>query len=569
MKKYNLNQIGFKLIVLTIAVLGLQACKKYPNPPTFNEELDNTVVPSRRVIVISIDGVTGSELKTIAPPTISALLPTSKYSFTTFKSAVATDAATWTSMVTGVPYTKHLVSADDFQPTTDPNSGEHDAVPLRRNVLDYIMSGIGTKTAFISPWANLRNYVKVADYRPIVNTDLAAKDSTIALLSKYEGIGATIVNFREAEAAGANGGYVASNVAYKDAILKADGYIDEIIKAIKARKTFSKEEWLFIITSNHGGSSDNPTNGFLVINNPDLKSFELKKVGFNTPRYNSTSIGAKVSSDNGLYDSGATGSFTVQMQTKFNNTTTYYPIFLSKSSVIAGTVQTGWAWFQQDGSRWGTSFGGSANGSGVGRQQVIGGSIADGKWHTLTMTVKYVNATTRTVSTYTDGVLNNTGNITTHKSLSTLEPLTIGYKTFAGGSLDYYGVNLQYFDVALDQSVIQSNLDLKDITKHPNYSALKGFWKMDEGAEGSFQNLAPVGYNMNLYGAYAWTPLGSDAPSQSTFEGTTGYSLAPAAADIGALMMYWTKTKIDPVFDITGKPFLKDFEVEFLKKSPR
>lgn len=553
------------LLALSLVIAVLAGCKKYPNPPTFNEKLDNTVVPARRVIVISIDGVTGSELKTIAPPAITALLPASKYSFATFKSAVATDAASWTSMLTGVPYAKHLVATDDFQPTSDPNSGEHDAVPIRRNVLDYIMSGIGTKTAFISPWANLRNYVKVADYRPVVNSDLAAKDSTISLLSKYEGIGATMVNFREAEAAGANGGYVASNAAYKDAILKADGYVDEIIKAIKARKTYANEEWLFIITSNHGGSSDNPTAGFMVVNNPSLKSLELKKVGFNAIKYNSNSIGAKAGGDNSFYDSGTTGSFTVQMQTKFNNTTTFYPIFLSKSTPITGSVQTGWAWFQQDGSRWGVSVGGSANGSGISRQQVIGGSIADGNWHTLTMTVKYVNATTRTVTTYTDGVLNNTGNISTHKSLSTTEPLYIGYKTFAGGSLDFYGANLQYYNVALDQSIIQGNLSIKDITKHPNYGNLIGFWKMDEGAEGTFQNTAPSGYNMNLAGPYLWTPLGTDAPSQSNFEGSTGYSLAPAAADIGALMMYWTKTKIDPVFDITGKPFLKDFEAEFLK----
>jgi len=561
---FNKKQI---LLALSLVLVILVGCKKYPNPPSFNEELDNTILPSRKVIVISIDGVTGSELKTIAPPTITALLPTSKYSYATFKSAVATDAATWTSMLTGVPYTKHLVSTDDFQPTSDPNSGEHDAVPIRRNVLDYIMSGIGTKTAFISPWANLRNYVKVADYRPIVGTDLAAKDSTIALLGKYEGIGATMVNFREVESAGANGGYVASNTVYKDAILKADGYVDEIIKAIKARKTYVNEEWLFIITSNHGGSSDNPTNGFLVVNNPSLKSFELKKIGYNSVLYSGKSIFAQVAKDNGLYDAGNGKDFTVQAQIKVLNPSSGYVGFISKGSSYIDE-KTGWTW-----GTWGTASASQWRnylpGNRYGNDH---GSLSDSKWHTLTMSVKK-GTTTRLASYYYDGVLVN-GTSDSYDwntlNLTSALPLRIGWVNVGSGTeLGYYVANLTYFQSALDGPTIQANLNLKDITKHPNYNSLIGFWKMDEGAEGTLQNTAPTGYNMNLSGAYVWTALGTDAPSQSSFQGTTGYSLAPAVADIGALMMYWTKTKIDPVFDISGKPFIKDFEIEFLKKSPR
>jgi len=550
-------------LALSLAVMSIAGCKKYPNPPSFNEELDNSVTPSRKVIVISIDGVTGSELKTIAPPNIMALLPTSKYSFATFKSAVATDAATWTSMLTGVPYTKHLVSTDDFQPTTDPNSGEHDAVPIRRNVLDYIMSGIGTKTAFVSPWANLRNYVKVADYRPIVNTDQAAKDSTIALLGKYEGIGATVVNFREVEAAGANGGYLATNDVYKNAILKADGYIDEIIKAIKARKTYANEEWLFIITSNHGGSSENPTNGFLVVNNPALKSFELKKIGYNSVLFTGTSVFAQVAQDNGLYNAGNDKDFTVQAQVKIIKGGTGYVGFLSKGTGYKDATKnpsggTGWT-FGTWASQWRPYYSGTWFQGDQGR-------LTDVAWHTLTMTVKRVNATTRTAICYYDGVKAATEANWNAQTLTSTDPLRVGFKYCGSGDpMDYYVANLAYFQTALDAPTIQANLNLKDITKHPNYNSLIGFWKMDEGAEGTLQNTAQVGYNMNLSGNYVWNALGADAPSQSTFEGTTGYSLAPAVADIGALMMYWTKTKIDPVFDITGKPFIKDFEKEFLK----
>lgn len=554
----------FQNILFPVAIIAVVAggCKKYDNPPPIFEELETIETIQRKVLVISIDGVTGSELKTIAPPAIEELRKTGKYSYNLLRGAVANDVASWASMVTGVSYSKHSIKNDDFLPSPKENS--HEAPAVYRNVLDYVLQYKSVKTAIVSPWANLRNYLRVADFNPIVNTDLAVKDSALNILNTQSQLGTIFVNFKDVQTAGENGGFLAANVNYKNAILKADEYVGNIVAAVKARKTFANEDWLIVVTTNHGGSSANPQPGFLIASQKNIKSEELKKSGFNTIGFNNVSINATVVDDpSGLYDA-ATKDFTVQMQVKFN-VNTYYVGFLGKSTP-AVNGQTGWFWFQDYGGYWNTSFGGTANGNGTGRTQIAGGLVFDGNWHTLTMTVKRVDASTRTVSTYTDGNLNSTGNIST-RNIATNEKFFVGYKQFSGGTgLDFKSADLQYFNVALDAVTIKNNIALKNITQHPNYSNLVGFWRMDEGADAVFGNSAPVGAPMMLNGPFSWTSFGTDVPQSMTPDpNAAGKSIIVAPSSVTALTLYWMNISILPEFGIDGNPFLNQFEIEFLK----
>jgi hypothetical protein len=54
--------------------------------------------------VISIDGLTGTELQTVAPTNITTLQKNAKYSYNTLKTA--SDAAGWVSMLTGTSFVK-------------------------------------------------------------------------------------------------------------------------------------------------------------------------------------------------------------------------------------------------------------------------------------------------------------------------------------------------------------------------------------------------------------------------------------------------------------------------------
>src|SRR5690606_523470 len=154
-----------------------------------------------------------------------------------------------------------------------------------------------------------------------------------------------------------------------------------------------------------------------------------------------------------------------------------------------------------NGDTWEVQIGGKANGGSTARLGSGAVKVNDSQWHTLTLTVK-TEAGVRTATIYTDGVKTNSGNITPAKSLTTTEPLKIGWRcqNYSGTNLDLYAADVVYFNVALDEATIKNNIALKDITKHPKYANLIGHWPVDDGGGAIVSNMAPTGYNMNLSG---------------------------------------------------------------------
>jgi hypothetical protein len=560
-----------KKLLGIILVLGVfSGCKQYDNPPPVFEELKDLVGKQRKVLVISIDGVSGPTIRSTAPANIAALQKESKYSYGTLKTI--SDAGGWVSMLTGTGFVKHKISADNFERTIDDEHEDHGSVTSYRNVLDYITQYKAVRTAIVTPWTGLRNYVRNADYAPIVDSDLKVKDSTINLLNTVPSLSALFVNFRAAHEAGEQGGYAVSNTAYKDAITQSDQYIGEILAAMRARANFDKEDWLVIVTTNLGGGNDDAGNGFVLLNNPAFKEFELKKSGFNSVLFNPSTVYAEVPNDQGLYDAGATKDFTVQMDVRFNSSVSW-PGFLSKSTNMSGSTFTGWLWMQS-GANWNVAFGGTQNG-GTGKNQISSANGAiplnDGQWHTLTMVVKTTGGATptaRTMTAFVDGVQTITGSLLNNRSLTVTDGLRVGYKNVDNGGtgLSTYSANLAYFDKALDATTIANTHGLKDITQHPDYANLIGFWPMDEGTEGTFYNHAPGGYNMSLTGAYNWSSLGENFPPNTLPESSTSsLSIVTSASDIAALTLYWMNIEILGDFGFDGSAYLKNFEIEFLK----
>ncbi len=547
------NKVVFSALIIIVA--GFMSCKKYENPAPVFEEFKPTSTTQRKVLIISIDGLTGSELKTIAPTNIEALRKTSKYTYEVLRGQVANDVASWATMITGVSYSKHLIKENTFQPTPKDNS--HEVPAVFRNGFDYVLQYKSVKTAMVTSWPELRNYVKVVDFAPVVNTDVAVKDSAVNIITNSVPLGAIMVNFRDVEVAGANGGFVAANTVYKNAVLKADEYVGNLVTALKARKNYENEDWLVIVTTNHGGSDADPKAGFLIASNKNLKEQEVKKSGFNTINFKTNAVVAAVPNDNGLYNMGTDKDFSVQMQTKFNKQASY-PQFLGKSTAN----YTGWFWMQE-GNLWNLEFGGTNNGGGGKQQLQIATTLADGSWHTLTMTVKYVNATTRTASAFVDGVFKSSYNVSASKNINTTELLKVGA---VGGDADFYAANLSIFNVALDAAVVTANVTLKDITKHPNYANLIGFWPIDEGGEGVIANKAPTGYDLYLTGPFAWASFGTNVPAGTLADpNAAGKSIILTPAAVSATMLYWMNVKILPEFGMDGNPFLNQFEIEFLK----
>ena len=59
--------------------------------------------------------------------------------------------------------------------------------------------------------------------------------------------------YEPTDSTGHNKGFTFNNPKYKEAFKTADLYAYYVIEAIKARPAYEKEDWLIIITSDHGG----------------------------------------------------------------------------------------------------------------------------------------------------------------------------------------------------------------------------------------------------------------------------------------------------------------------------
>lgn len=59
--------------------------------------------------------------------------------------------------------------------------------------------------------------------------------------------------YEDTDSAGHDFGFSYNNPVYKDAFKTEDAYGYEVIKAIEARETYETEDWLIIVTSDHGG----------------------------------------------------------------------------------------------------------------------------------------------------------------------------------------------------------------------------------------------------------------------------------------------------------------------------
>ena len=59
--------------------------------------------------------------------------------------------------------------------------------------------------------------------------------------------------YEDTDSAGHDYGFSYNNPVYKDAFKTEDAYGYEVIKAIEARETYETEDWLIIVTSDHGG----------------------------------------------------------------------------------------------------------------------------------------------------------------------------------------------------------------------------------------------------------------------------------------------------------------------------
>lgn len=163
----------------------------------------------------------------------------------------------WCSILTGVWADEHGITANDIT-----KSLEHKTL-LTTLVEDKVIDS----SAFITKWAghfsrNNATYLLEKDYCEQNNlnvtfnkcrNDEATHEFTLEEISKTDCADFIFVIYEPTDSTGHNYGFTHNNPRYKESFKAADEYGFEALSAIKSRSTYETEDWLIIVTSDHGG----------------------------------------------------------------------------------------------------------------------------------------------------------------------------------------------------------------------------------------------------------------------------------------------------------------------------
>lgn len=382
-----------------------------------------------------------------------------------------------------------------------------------------LMKQQGKTTALYAANAAFAGQYQNAADEHATGDDAAVTAKALEALAADEPKDFTIVELDGVKLAGDEQGYFdeSGNTA-SDAVIKAlhsaDARIGQIMNVLKARKNYSSEHWLVMVTSNCGGVSDWEAEN--VYDRMDRKTFTLMynqnvesklyqrpsandalKYEYYTLRYNgSGDTECSKVNDASLFD------FTYDPEeTDTNKITNYTVQFMychlgnkeSRDEVMVGKAvkdKPSWnqGWLIK---RRGWTFLPIVNGSWIYSAEQTSSNINDGIWHVMTIVFDYRN---QVVSVFRDGERdmhpnNSKPKLDRNIAIGDVAPLTIGrvFNSSSKANKPFYVNNLQVYNVALPDDWIAKNYKMAHIDKKADtfkyWDNLIGYWPGDREEE--------------------------------------------------------------------------------------
>lgn len=578
MKNYQFSLKKYSTLAILLLCAVIFGCKKYYDPPAVFEKQEIVSVKKRKVLLIGIDGATGEDMKKIMPPVISSILPNSKYSWQSRSDAPVSDAGTWKNIMTGIA-TIHKIQDSTF--IVPEGASEHEAVVEYPSFIERLQATPKMRySVAISPWKTLVDRLLLYADEPIaVNNDAAAADTAVKKIgiSKADLV---VVNFNQVNQAGLKYGYSADVPEYKTAVTQVDTYIGKLLEALKARKTYNNEEWLVVITSNHGGynkgftsQTERERNSFNIYYNPAFKKVEIDNVPltdaflFPASKAATDAKATLAAANSSIYEIGASGDKTIQLKALIRSSSTNNGanfVLLSKlNHSYSGT--NGWEIMVQvnvDGTRQYRAI--------LGYNTLIGvpapAKLQLNTWSAITLKI-YTEAAKRMAVLYIDGVAGTPSDITGRTIGTNVYDLTLGNITSAVNSGSFAVNDIAIYNKALSDEEIK-NFTCSDGVKttDPSYANLIGYWPCKQVNGDKLLNQAPAAVGKDLV-------LGGNGGSWTAFEKSICNATAPSGntimavsnSDIASQIIYWFGVNINDSWKLNGKSWLKLYEVEFYK----
>lgn len=599
MKKL-ISKLSLLLVVSTMVV----GCTKYFDPqPEFEEyeqELERTV--KRKVLVISIDGLVGQELRERIPTNIGELMKTGKYSFDGLADANTSDAASWTTMMTGYSSEKHNVIDESFLP--QPNSDDpHDEIDFAPSMIYRLEDQQPLlRTSVIVQDEGVANILLMdADNNILAENDVEVKEHVVSSLRADVAPDLLVVQFKDVLKAGLNSAFSVAEDEYAAAIDAVDAKIGEIVQVLNARENIEYENWLIVLHSNHGGigngyggSTFAERNIFTLYSQKDFTSQEVKAQtmeyvflnGYFPGTYNHydhatngitrtfPSMGVRAQSPAGaasdLFNANSTpsGSITYDFKYRLREDNVWaglsftggyaywYNYFMGKDN-SSNSANAGWHLYGQN-ANFKLRFQDGTN-----TIEVEFGRGTDGDWHHYSFIFEKLTNTSTRVKVFLDGVLVVSQDIAMGvDAFANSEPLTLGFNN-QRTDLGYAHYDLADFRVwnkalsDIEARMIGCETEIAD--SHPLFGNLLAYYNSfsRETWFNSLENGAP---DLTFSNTASVSVGGNYIPCEQEKDEVLIQNI-----DLVPQVFYWLQVKPHEQWALEGQVFLSNFELEFLK----
>lgn len=451
---------------------------------------------TKKVLFIGIDGCRPDVMMSSNTPNIQGLLPTAVYSLDAITLAPTISGNGWSSMLTGVGLDKHNVPDNNF---TNPNYVNY------RDFLTRIETyNPNLRTISLVHWAPINNnIINTADVKTNFSTDLAVKNAAVNALQN-DNPDVLFVDFDDVDGAGHTYGFSSTSTQYVNSIQLTDTYIGEILTAMKNRSTYNNENWLVVVTTDHGGEGAAHGGGnlterdiFSIYSNPSFIAQQISKTqNQNTTTYNRLNFPAgtyaKPSVQSG-FNFGTSQDFTIEFWVKPNANYSSDPVLIGNKNWNSGNNK-GFVISGYSGQTFKMNIGDGSN-----RLDLTGGKLITNQWKHIAVTFDRDGLATM----YDDGVPVTVGKMSTIGNITSNLPLTINQD-----GTNTYGVNLaaSYKDVRIwnakltNEAIVQwANQDVT--SAHPFYNNLLANYKMTEASGNTLTDSGPLGNNATINGS--------------------------------------------------------------------
>ena len=461
----------------------------------------------KKVLIIGIDGCRADALELANTPVLDNLIQNGIYSPDALNDDITVSGPGWSAILCGVWSDKHLSIDNSFN-----NTDYFNFPPIFKYAEDF---DDNLNTVSICNWNPINDNIvqNYSDFKLNVSSDYDVSSEASTYITNNDP-DLIFLHFDDVDHAGHNYGFSPNITEYITSIEAVDDLLDPVMQAIYQRPNYLNEDWIILVTSDHGGvgtshggTSIEHENVVVIVSGDNIQQLVIEKDSslILDSVYNCLSDSVELKFDGiddyvqisnaSQFDFGVNQDFTIECRIR-TSTSGDVAIVGNKDWNSGNNKGFVFSFKYPSGPEWKINIG-----DGVNRADInTGGLIANNQWHTLSVSFDRDGF----MKMYEDGLLIDSADISYVGDITTNSGLFCGMDIYQNYPFSGSVSQLRVWDTILNSNDIQSWYCNDLNSTHPSYNNLIGYWHMNEGGNTVLLNDLSINNNNAIVNGASW-----------------------------------------------------------------